>query len=142
MLEGSFISLYKNRFLPEGVEGVQGINQSKPTRLLVIADGDIALNVVNPRTRQPQPMGFDPYSNYTFANKDLLMNAMSWLSKQESMLVARNKEVKIRPLNKNKINEEKQFWQFVNIVVPIVCVLVLALLLFWLRKKQFANFHG
>ncbi|MFN8844170.1 MAG: gliding motility-associated ABC transporter substrate-binding protein GldG [Chryseotalea sp.] len=142
MLEGSFTSLYKNRFLPEGVEGVQGINQSKPTRLLVIADGDIALNVVNPRTRQPQQMGFDPYSNYTFANKDLLMNAMSWLSKQESMLVARNKEVKIRPLNKNKINEEKQFWQFVNIVVPIACVLVLAVLLFWLRKKQFANFHG
>jgi len=141
MLEGNFTSLFKNRFLPEGITTKNIITESKLARLVVIADGDIALNVVNPRTQQPQQMGFDPYSNYTFANKDLLMNVMSWLTKQESMLIARNKEVKIRPLNKNKINEEKQFWQFVNIAIPIAIVLVFAILIFWLRKKRFANFH-
>src|SRR5690606_8465134 len=72
LLEGTFSSLYKNRFLPEGVSDSAFRAESVPTSLIVVSDGDLARNEVNRRTGEPLPLGFEPFANYTFANQDLL----------------------------------------------------------------------
>src|SRR5690606_26582952 len=66
LLEGKFTSLYKNRFLPEGADPAGFRPEGDFSRIVVIADGDIARNEINPRSGQPQELGFDPFSNYTF----------------------------------------------------------------------------
>jgi gliding-associated putative ABC transporter substrate-binding component GldG len=141
LLEGRFTSLYKNRFPPEGADPRQFREQEREGKIIVIADGDLARNVVNPRTGEPQPLGFDPFSNYTFASRDLLMNMMAWLTDENGLIRVRNKEVKIRPLDKEKIASEKLKWQVVNLGLPLLLILVYGVVRTVLRKKRYARFQ-
>jgi hypothetical protein len=99
--------LFKNRFLPDEVDQTSFLERSKATKIIVIADGDLARNDINPRTGQPQQLGYDQFSRYTFANQELLLNAVTYLVSEEGLIGARNKELKIRPLDKEKIRAEK-----------------------------------
>lgn len=140
LLEGSFTSLYKNRFAPEGVDGSGFLEKSTPTKIIVIADGDIARNDVNPRDGNPQALGFDPFSQYTFANQDLLLNMVAYLTEENGLIHVRNKEVKIRPLDKERIKNERTFWQIINLVLPIVVLVIFGLTRSYLRKIKYAKF--
>jgi ABC-2 type transport system permease protein len=139
LLEGNFTSLYKNRFAPEGIDTSGFLAKSSPTKMIVIADGDIARNDVNPRNDKPQALGFDPLSQYTFANQDLLLNMVAYLTDANGLIHVRNKEVKIRPLDKEKI-KDRTFWQIINLVLPIVALLIFGLTRSYLRKMKYASF--
>jgi ABC-2 type transport system permease protein len=140
LLEGTFPSLYKNRFPPDGFESSEIKEQSIDTKLVVIADGDVARNDVNPRTNQPQPLGFDPMTNLTFANRDFLLNTLAYLTNENGLIQARNKEVKIRPLDKVKVRDERLKWQGVNIALPLILLIAFGVIRSYLRKKKFARF--
>lgn len=140
LLEGTFTSVYKNRFAPEGVDSAKFVEQSVPTKIIVMADGDIARNDINPRENKPQQLGYDPFSRYTFANQDLLLNMVAYLTDENGLIKARNKEVKIRPLDKEKIRNERTYWQLINLVMPLVVLVAMGLLLTYLRKARYARF--
>ena len=140
LLEGSFTSLFKNRFLPEGESQNAFREESEPTKIIVVGDGDIARNEVNIRSGQPRPLGFDPTTNYTFANRDFLMNAVAYLVDENGLIQARNKQVKIRPLDKEKIKNETLKWQLVNLIFPIVLLVVYGAGRAYWRKRKFARF--
>jgi gliding-associated putative ABC transporter substrate-binding component GldG len=141
LLEGKFTSLYKNRFLPEGVDASVFRSESLPARVMVFADGDLARNDINPRTGNPQQLGSDPFTGYTFANEELLLNAVAYLVDENGLIKTRNKEVKIRPLNKEKIRLQKGIWQTVNLVSPVLLVLIVGIIRHIIRKKKFATFR-
>ena len=105
-----------------------------------MACGDMARNDVNYRENKPQPLGFDPISQYTFANSDLLMNMVAYLVDDDGLIRVRNKEVKIRPLDKEKIKNEKLFWQVVNLVLPIVSLIAFGVSWSYWRKRKYAKF--
>jgi ABC-2 type transport system permease protein len=140
LLEGKFSSLFKNRFLPEGADQFTFVGEGKSTKLLVIGDGDIIRNDVNPRTRKAQPLGFDPFTNYTFANRELLMNALAYLTDEGGLIQARNKQVKIRPLSNQKVTDEKLKWQIINVALPILLLLMYGVARAYWRKKKFAQY--
>jgi gliding-associated putative ABC transporter substrate-binding component GldG len=140
LLEGTFTSLYKNRFPPAGLDSFKIIGDSKPTKIVVIADGDIARNDVNPRTNEPQPLGFDPMTNTTFANRDLLLNTLAYLTNEDGLIQARNKEVKIRPLDKVRLKGERLEWQVINLAAPLVFIIAYGIIRAYARKKRFAKF--
>lgn len=139
-LEGTFTSLFKNRFLPEGADPSTFREVSTPTKMIVIADGDLARNDVNPRTGQPQELGYDQFLRYRFANEELLMNAMAYLVNENGLIAARNKELKIRPLDKEKIRNERVLWQVVNVALPIVLIVLYGIIRAIVRKKKYASF--
>lgn len=140
LLEGSFTSLYKNRFAPEGVDTIGFIPQGKPSRIIVISDGDIAQNDVNPRNQQPQQLGLDPFSGYTFANQYLLLNMVAYLVDENGLINARTKEIKVRPLDKQKIVDDRVFWQSINLVAPVIMIIVFGIVRAYWRKKKYASF--
>jgi len=140
LLEGTFTSVYKNRFLPEGVDQQKFKTEGVPTKMVVMADGDHAAIRLNPRTGQPQELGFDPFTQYTFANRDLLMNTMAYLTDENGLIVARNKEVKIRPLNRQKVKDERLTWQLINIALPLLVLAAFGLIRAYMRKKKYAGF--
>ncbi len=140
LLEGSFSSLFKNRFLPQGVDQATVIGESKHTKLIVVADGDIIRNEVNPRSRLPQPLGFYPFTNYTFANRELLMNALAYLTEDNGLIQARSKQIKIRPLDRERVKEERLKWQVINLGVPILLLIVFGVIRAYWRKNKFARF--
>ncbi|MCU0399034.1 MAG: gliding motility-associated ABC transporter substrate-binding protein GldG [Cyclobacteriaceae bacterium] len=139
LLEGRFTSLYKNRFLPDGVDTANYKAEGEPTRIIIISDGDIARNDINPRSGNPQQLGLDPFTNYTFANEELLLNAVAFLVDENGLIRTRSKEVKIRPLDKEKIRIEKTKWQVINLVLPIVVLLFYGLVNMYLRKQKFGK---
>jgi ABC-2 type transport system permease protein len=139
LLEGTFTSVYKNRFLPEGASKDTFIEQSKPSKIIVVSDGDLVRNDVNPRNGQVQQLGLDLFSNYTFANQDLVMNFVNYLADENGLINARNKEVKIRPLDKVKV-KEKFYWQFINLVLPLALLIGFGLVRAYLRRRTYANF--
>ncbi|HZB14086.1 MAG TPA: gliding motility-associated ABC transporter substrate-binding protein GldG [Chryseolinea sp.] len=140
ILEGKFTSLYKNRFPPSGQESSKIIEESVPTKIVIVADGDIARNDVNPRNSQPQPLGFDPMTKTTFANKDFLLNTVAYLTEEKGLIQVRNKEVKIRPLDKVKLKEGRVKWQVLNIAAPLILLIGYGIFRFYLRKRRFAKF--
>lgn len=140
LLEGKFTSLYKNRFLPQGADQALFKDQGEVAKLIVIADGDLARNDINPRTGQPQQLGFDPFTRYTFANQELLLNAINYLVNGEGLITTRNKEVKIRPLDKEKIRIERTKWQVINLALPLVLLVAYGIVRSFLRKRKYATY--
>ncbi|HZX73625.1 MAG TPA: gliding motility-associated ABC transporter substrate-binding protein GldG, partial [Cyclobacteriaceae bacterium] len=140
LLEGKFSSLYKNRFLPDGVDTTSYKGESGPTKVIVISDGDVARNEINLRTGQPLPLGNDPFSGYTFANQDLLLNMLAYLTDEGGLIETRNKEVKIRPLDKEKIKQEKTFWQFLNVGLPLVILFLFGSVRNYMRNRKYTRF--
>lgn len=140
LLEGPFTSLYKNRFLPQGADQSTFKEHGIATKLIVMADGDLARNDVNPRTSQPQELGYDPFASYKFANQELLMNAVNYLVNGDGLIAARNKEVRIRPLDKEKIRTERTKWQAINLVLPLVLLVLYGIARSFIRKRKYAAF--
>ncbi len=140
LLEGGFTSLYKNRFLPADADQRSYKDQGVSTKLIVIADGDLARNDVNPRNNQPQQLGYDPFARYTFANEELLMNAVNYLVNEDGLIAARNKEIKIRPLDKEKVRAERVKWQLINLCLPLFALLIYGVTRSVVRKQKYSKF--
>ncbi len=140
LLEGKFTSLYKNRFLPDGVDATGFLPDGKDSRIIVVADGDLARNEINPRSGQPQALGFDSFSGYTFANGELIINMIAYLTDDAGLISARNKEIKVRPLDKEKIRNNRTSLQIINLVLPIMLIILLGILKNHLRKRRYSRF--
>ncbi len=140
LLEGRFTSLYKNRFLPETADSVMFMADGVPAKLIIIGDGDVARNEINRRTGQPQDLGFDPLSGYTFANRDLILNMVAYLSDESGLISVRNKEVKVRPLDKLAITRDRLMWQLVNLILPLLILASGGFLKKYMRRRKYGNF--
>lgn len=140
LLEGEFNSLYRNQFAPENAPDVKKLDKGISTKIVVVADGDFFLNEVDQRSGNPFPVGFDPNTRQTFSNGDLVMNLIRWLIDDQGIILARNKKIELRPLDKNKIREERQFWQVLNLILPLVIMASFGLIWHWIRRKKYTSF--
>jgi len=52
---------------------------------------------------------------------------------------SRNKEFKLRLLDKQKVAEQKTTWQIINIVLPILLILGFGFIMQIIRKKRYAS---
>jgi ABC-2 type transport system permease protein len=144
LLEGQFQSLYKNRlsaeFLAMGdsVETLKFADHSADNKMIVIGDGDIIRNEIRQDGKSVYPLGYYSVTQQTFANKDFILNCIQYLTDESGILETRNKEVKLRLLNKVRVEDEKVKWQVINIVVPIVLVILLGIGFNYYRRKKYA----
>jgi ABC-2 type transport system permease protein len=56
------------------------------------------------------------------------------------MISARNKEVKIRPLDKERARAEKVKWQVLNLAVPLVLLIMYGFVRAAIRKRKYSTF--
>lgn len=138
LLEGTFTSYFKNKILPKNKIGIPFVETYKPSKMIVISDGDIGKNYVN-RKGQPVPLGFDRYSNVTYANRKFLVNCMDYLLEGEDLITLRNRDVKMRLLDRSKIKDEYQFWQIVNALIPALLLGLFAFITFVMRKRKYTK---
>ena len=138
LLEGKFESLFINRILPSDSRSATFKSEGKSSKIIVCSDGDIPVNDFDKKQNTPLPLGFDKYSGNTFANKDFVLNAIDYLLDDNGVITARNKEVVLRPLDKVALQNERQYWQIVNLVVPIVILILAGSLKGYWRKRQYA----
>lgn len=143
LLEGEFPSFFRNRLTTEMQATLDQLNLeykpvSVPTRMVVISDGDIAKNPVNPETGAFAPLGYNRYDRYTYANKDFLLNTIEYLLDEQGVIQARTREVKLRLLDTYRAEEEKGFWQLINIGLPLVFLLIFGFLFNFIRKRRYS----
>lgn len=139
LLEGQFSSLYRNRFLPEGIDE-QGFLEEGSSKLITVADGDFPVNEINYRTGEAYELGFAPFTQQLFANQDFIMNALAYLTNENGLIVARNKEVQIRPLDPIQAEEERLFWQVLNLAVPVLLIIILGIVFNYWRRRRYTRF--
>jgi gliding-associated putative ABC transporter substrate-binding component GldG len=139
LLEGNFTSVFKNRFIPEGFEKTRFKDQSPKTAIIICADGDLFKNEINPKTNVPFELGYDPYLQAEFANKDFIINGLSYLIDENNLILTRNKEILIRPLDKIKAEEQKLKWQIINLLIPILIIILYGFLRHYHRKRKYST---
>ncbi|MNL44483.1 hypothetical protein D3C87_1670630 [compost metagenome] len=140
LLEGAFPSVFLNRAVPPGISEQYSLPAvGKPSKMVVIGDGDIFKNQVSSRDGSAFPLGFDRYTDRNYGNKALLLNIADYLSNDENLIALRNKEVKIRLLDKALLRTEKLQWQLVNIIVPLLLLISFAIFQHYYRKHKYAR---
>lgn len=138
LLEGEFTSLFKNRFLPEGFSK-SDFKESGSGKVVVFGDGDVFQSQRSLQDGSPLPLGEDPFSQVTFANKLLLRNMVKYLVDPNGIIASRTRTFQIRPLNKVKVAQQKTFWQFVNVLAPIIILLLIGTIVWWIRRQKFSR---
>ncbi len=141
LLEGEFTSIFPSRSRPVPPEIENPLphrDQSVPTRMLVVADGDIIRNELEQTTQgwRVLPLGYDRTTRQTFGNRDFLLNALLYLTEEEDWMSLRNRQFKLRLLNNASVSSNRRFWQTTNMLVPIVALLAAAGINFAVRRKR------
>jgi len=142
LLEGSFTSAFANRMVPQGiVQSSPIVRKSKPTRMIVIANGDIIRNEVHGSGNNMQllPLGFDSYANRQYGNHDFIVNAVLYLSGDDNWLELRSRVVPLRLLNNMATTEGRTMWQITNLAIPLLLLALFAAVFFLLRRRKYSR---
>jgi ABC-2 type transport system permease protein len=140
LLEGTFPSVFLNRAIPAGItENYGNSERSKPTKMVVIGDGDVFKNQVSTRDGSVFPLGFDRYTQRNFGNKALLLNIADYLSSDDNLIELRNKEVKVRLLDKQLLRTDKNKWQLINLILPLLLLISFAIFQHYYRKYKYTR---
>ena len=135
LLEGEFNSVYKDRIRPINLK--EKFDRSKPTKMLVVADGDIIKNDIDSKNNIPLELGFDKWTSKYYDNKSFLQNALNYLLDDTEFLSLRNKKVQLAFLDKQKVAESVNSWQIKVFVYPLLLlILVMLSVLYFYRKKN------
>jgi len=139
LLEGKFKSDFLNRPAPEGLnEKIESLNESKPTKMIVISDGDVFKNQVG-ADGSLYPLGYDHYTQQSFGNKNLLLNIADYMTDDSGLIGLRTKEIQLRLLDRARIRSEKLYWQVINNVIPLGFVLIFAIFQHYIRRRKYAH---
>jgi len=162
MLEGKFSSLYRNRSTQAQRDSLasygspfKGESDNK-AKIIVAGDGDMVLNdlLPDPNNSQqpfPLPMGWNKYTYrevqkesefgklfIPVANRDFLLNCVEYMVNSADIMETRNKDIVLRLLDSQKISEQRTTWQFINIGLPILLIILTGFIYQQVRKRRYA----
>jgi len=142
LLEGEFESNFANRlppnFLNENLLDFR--DKSTLTRQLVIADGDIAANPVNNDGTKFRELGFDAVlGRKMYGNTEFLINAMNFLLGDATLINVRSRTIALRKLDDERVLQEREQWQMLNIGLPILITILLGLGQWFWRKRAYSK---
>ena len=138
LLEGVFLSAYP-LVRPKVRHGADFAfrKQSSFTAMMVVSDGDVARNDLLP-DGQALPLGFDRYTAQMYGNGDFLVNAVHYLSENPRWIDLKPRMVRLRLLDKARLEKEKKGFTVLNFALPIGCVLAFGFVFMAARKRKYA----
>jgi len=135
LLEGNFKSAYKNRIKPFKTPLFK--ENANNNKMVIISDGDIGKNQI--LKGKPTDLSRDKWTNQQFGNKDFLLNTVDYLLDDAGLIQLRNKTLQIKTLDKQKAFKERTFWQFLNVVLPLILLFSFGFIFNYLRKRKYSN---
>ena len=139
LAEGKFTSLFNNRILPIGIDYSDFLSEGESAKILAVSDGDMARNDINPKTGKPIELGFDQFTRTSYANSDFIANATTYMLEEKGLIQSRSKEIKIRPLDMVKVNDQRLMWQLINLIAPVVLLLIFGIIKSVIRKRKYTQ---
>lgn len=155
LLEGTFTSAFMNRIAKSQLDTLAGMGtpfkeSSTENKMIVVADGDMVLNDILPETG-PIPMGWNKYTYREYqqqtdfgklflpvANREFLLSCVEQLVNDPAISETKNKDIVLRLLDSKKITGQKSTWQFVNIALPVLLIIIFGWLYQQIRKRKYA----
>lgn len=156
LLEGKFTSIFRNNLSSAQRDSLASAGMtfretSVETKIVVVADGDIVLNDLLPGSG-PIPMGWNKYTYTEYlqeseagklfvpvANRDFLLNNVEYLVNNPAISETKNKDIVLRLLDSRKVADQKGMWQFLNIALPILLVMLAGWIYQQIRKRKYAS---
>ena len=137
--EGTFHSAFANRMVPKGMnmKGRQILKESAPTRMIVVADGEVIANEFE--SGQVLPLGYNRYMGRQFGNGDFILNAVNYLADDEGWMSLRGRSLKLRLLDKTRASEYRTWCQVVNLGLPLVLLIIFLLGYQLVRKNKYGR---
>lgn len=135
LLEGQFKSVYKNRVKPFKIS--EHKDQGIDSKMLVISDGDVIKNDL--QGGKPMELGFQRYTGNTYGNKEFLLNAVNYLLDDTGLIEIRSKEINLAFLDKEKTAAQREQWQLINIVGPLLLLLIFGVAFGFYRKQKYVK---
>ena len=154
LLEGIFSSPFENRISDLFLEGAEFKTKfrSVPNKMLVVSDGDMINSSFTyfksgGKKKSKIPLNVDRFQvatpngspKFNYGNREFFLNAVDYLLGDNSLIGIRSKTITLRMLNGKKIEEERAYWKFVNIVFPLLFISIFAIVQMIIRKKKYTN---
>ena len=140
-VEGQFPSLFEHRMVPEEIANAGAAsaerNEQASSRQVWIAAGSVIRNEW--QQGQALPVGYDRYTRVQFANRDLLVNAVLWMTDKSGLIALRDRVVSLRLLNDKRAHDERMKCQIVSTVVPVVVLLLVGGICVATRRLRYAK---
>ncbi|MBK9253884.1 MAG: gliding motility-associated ABC transporter substrate-binding protein GldG [Saprospiraceae bacterium] len=143
LLEGEFESFFKNRLTGEFQTVLEQLNtpfkeKSVPTKQIVVSDSEFMTNLIKYATGQTEDIGYNAWERrYYKGNKDFILNSIEYMLDEDNILESRSKEIKLRLLDAVRTKSEKSFWQFINIGIPVIFLIIFGFVFNFLRKRKY-----
>ena len=134
LAEGTGKSLFLNRVKPI----VYNKHQDKGSyKSIIFGDGTIGENQIE--RGAPLNLGYDKWTSNYYANKQLLINSIHYLTGNQEGLMLRQKKWNFAYLDPQKINSKGIFWKMIIILSPILISLLFGLFFQKGRSKHMMN---
>ena len=150
LLEGEFTSHFKGRIIDKYIDDPHAnyVEQSKPNKMVVIADGDLIRNELTKNKKgelKPYGLQYDPLITYqnnqvipVYGNGIFFHNLMDKLMGDEHLISLRSRMKIPRLLNADKVSINRRSWQVFNLTIPVILVVLLGLIQWLIRGRRFA----
>lgn len=135
LLSGEFNSAYGGRVKPYNLK--HDLVKSAQNSMIIIADGDIASNQIY--KNRPTDLNQNFLTGEQFGNKDFLLNSVNFLLDDTGLLSLRSKSLKIRFLDKETVIKTGNFWQLLNVIIPLLLLLLFGLGFRFYRKSKYTR---
>ena len=151
LFEGVFKSNYENRSVSKEFKKfisnpiVNFKSKSKETKMVFIGDGDLIRNDFIKADKQIKPvlLSFESADYGTpdffprYGNGMFFQNLVDELLERSELIPLRSK-MNMPRLLKKEIFGQRNFWQLINILFPLIIVIVIGLVNQYRRKKKYA----
>ncbi|MBL7951567.1 MAG: gliding motility-associated ABC transporter substrate-binding protein GldG [Flavobacteriales bacterium] len=139
LLEGEFMSAFLDR-LPANFTADPAVGyreKGKRSAQLVVSDGDVIGNRVDPVKGMFYTLGFDRYANAKiYGNREFIVNAVNHLLNDKSLISIRSREITLRQLDPDRIVQDRPWWQIVNTVVPVILAVLVGMAYQYFRRRK------
>jgi ABC-2 type transport system permease protein len=155
IVEGNFTSAFKNRLVSDYAENPDArfLEESKaPGKLMVVSNGTFFKNTYYDSIFVPEDGGYRYVPRYpkgreidelfggaVFGNFDFFENCVDYMLGESTLLAIRSRAIDLHPTDKLKIENHSNFYKFINIFIPVIFVLLLAIAIIFKRKIKYAR---
>ncbi len=143
MQKGAFSSHFVNRLSQQQEQTLASLGMpfkktSAPTKQIWISDANIIANLYNPSKNRISAVGYNQWEQKTYeGNAEFILNCIDFMVDKINVMEARNKDVKLRLLDRGKVIKQKLRWQLINMVLPLLVLALFGLGYNLYRKRKF-----
>lgn len=141
IMEGEFQSVFAHRQTPANLTNTLPRRDKSPrNQMIVVADGDIARNDVDYSSKKQIgiiPLGLDRTNGQVYGNASFLVNAILSMTDDQSLIELRNRTLKLRMLDKQKISTQRTAIQAMNVALPLLILAVFGGVFLTIRRRLY-----